>query len=147
MSWQQLLAAHRVQRHTASRRELDHLWAIVARDLRDAQVPGLSTDRKFATAYNAVLQLAKMAIACAGYRVVGQGHHLTTFRALELAIGPSIAALASYFEICRRKRNMLDYDMADVATDTELEELLEKAEQFRQLVEQWIAQHHPQFTP
>lgn len=61
-----------------------------------------------------------MAIACAGYRVVGQGHHLTTFRALELAIGPNIAALASYFEICRRKRNMLDYDMADVATDTDM---------------------------
>jgi hypothetical protein len=114
--------------------------------LRDARVPGLSTDRKFATTYNAVLQLAKMAIACAGYRVVGQGHHRTTFAALELAIGPSIAPLASYFETCRRKRNMLDYDVANVATETELEELLEKAEQFRVLVEQWIAQSHPQLA-
>jgi hypothetical protein len=33
-----------------------------------------------------------------------------------------------------------------VATDTEVRELLEKAHAFRQLVEQWITQHYPQFT-
>jgi hypothetical protein len=81
----------------------------VARDLKDARVVGLSTDRQFATAYNAVLQLAKMAIACAGYRVVGAGHHQTTFEAVELALGSSVATLASYFETCRRKRNILDF--------------------------------------
>jgi hypothetical protein len=144
MSWRQLLTAHRVQRHRTNRQELDGLRAVVERDLSDAKVPGLSTDRQFATAYNAVLQLAKMAIACAGYRVAGQGHHLTTFEAVELAMGRSIAPLANYFETCRRKRNMLDYDMANVATETEVRELLEKAEQFRVLVEQWITQHHPQ---
>jgi hypothetical protein len=135
-----------VQRHTPSRHELDGLRAVVARDLRDAEVPGLSADRRFATAYNAVLQLAKMAIACAGYRVVGQGHHVTTFEAVELAMGRTVAPLASYFETCRRKRNMLDYDMANVATETEVRELLEKAQAFQQLVEQWIAQQFPQFT-
>ena len=30
-------------------------------------IPALSEDRRFATAYNAALQTAKMAIACAGY--------------------------------------------------------------------------------
>jgi hypothetical protein len=35
----------------------------------DAAIPALSEDRRFATAYNAALQTAKMAIACAGYRV------------------------------------------------------------------------------
>lgn len=146
MTWQQLLTTHRVQPHTTSRQELDGLRAVVARDLADAKVPGLSTDRQFATAYNAVLQLAKMAIACARYRVVGQGHHLTTFEALELAMGQSIVPFARYFEICRRKRNMLDYDTANVATETEARELLEKAEEFQVLVDQWIAQHHPQFV-
>jgi hypothetical protein len=88
-----------------------------------------------------------MAIACAGYRVVGQGHHLTTFEAVELAMGRSVVPLARYFETCRRKRNMLDYDMANVATETEVRELLEKAEEFRVLVEQWITGHYPQFAP
>ena len=147
MTWQQLLTTHRVQAHTTSRHELDGLRAVVERDMNDAKVPGLSADRQFATAYNAVLQLAKIVIACAGYRVVGQGHHLTTFEALELAMGRSVISHARYFETCRRKRNMLDYDMANVATETEVRELLEKAEQFRVLVEQWIAQRYPQFTP
>jgi len=40
--------------------------ALVARDLADAHVRGLSADRRFATAYNAALQTANMAIACAG---------------------------------------------------------------------------------
>lgn len=145
MSWPLLLRNHRVHMHTSSRRELEDLRAVVARDLTDAQLPGLSTDRQFATAYNAVLQLAKMAIACAGYRVLGTGHHQTTFEALELAMGPPVAALASYFETCRRKRNILDYDRAQVVTVTEAQELVQKADVFRGLVEQWITQHYPRF--
>jgi hypothetical protein len=54
------------------------------------------------------------------------------------------ASPASYFETCRRKRNMLDYDMANVATDTGVRELLEKAQALRQLIEQCVAQQHPQ---
>jgi hypothetical protein len=61
-------------------------------------------------------------------------------------MGRSIVPLARYFETCRRKRNMLDYDMADVATDTEVRELLEETGEFRVLVEQWITRYYPQFT-
>ena len=98
MSWQQLSAANRVRSHATSWQELTDLRAVIARDLQDAAVAGLSADRRFATAYNAVLQLTKMVVACSGYRVVGQGHHQTTFEALELAMGPSIAASAVYFD-------------------------------------------------
>lgn len=143
MSWQQLLAANRVRRHTTSRQELTDLRAVVARDLQDAALTGLSADRRFATAYNAVLQITKMAIACAGYRVVEQGHHQTTFEALELAMGTGVAN----FDTCRRKRNLVEYDMANVATETEAEELLRQAQQFGQLVETWIAQNHSSLAP
>jgi hypothetical protein len=61
MSWQKLLAANRVKPHKTSRQELDGLRAVVQRDLKDAAIEGLSEDRRFATAYNAVLQLATMA--------------------------------------------------------------------------------------
>ena len=147
MSWQPLLAANRVRRHTTSRQELTDLRAVIARDLQDAALSGLSADRRFATAYNAVLQLAKMVIACAGYRVAGQGHHQTTFEALELAMGPSIVAASTYFDTCRRKRNLVDYDVANLITETEADELLRQARQFGQLVEAWIAQNHPSFVP
>jgi hypothetical protein len=63
------LASHDVQRHRASKRELDEIRAVIQRDQADAQIAGLSADRRFASAYNAALQTVTMASACAGYRV------------------------------------------------------------------------------
>jgi hypothetical protein len=97
--------------------------ALVARDLADAQVAGLSADRRFATAYNAALQTANMAIACAGYRVTAKtGHHKVTVDAITLAVGATASAYADYFETCRRKRNVIDYTRSHVATDTEVDD-------------------------
>jgi hypothetical protein len=106
----------------------------------------ISADRRFATAYNAVLQLAKMVIACSGYRVTGLGHHQSTFESLELAMGSKITKMVAYFDMCRRKRNQVDYDFALVASDTELEELMSTAEEFRTIVEAWIRLHHPAYA-
>jgi hypothetical protein len=136
-----------VQRHATSRQEIENLRELINRDLKDAGIEGLSNDRRFATAYNAVLQLSKMAIACAGYRVaVGVGHHQKTFEAVKIAIGTtSIEALADYFETCRRKRNNIDYDAAEIVTETEADEILKKAREFQILIEDWIAKHHPSY--
>lgn len=141
-----MLTANRVQRHATSQQELDDLRSVVDRDLADAALVGLSDDRSFATAYNAVLQLAKMAIACAGYRVSGSAHHQTAFQAMELTLGSAAANYAAYFDACRRKRNQLDYDVAQVATQTESQEMLMKAKEFQAFVEAWIAKHHPQLA-
>jgi uncharacterized protein (UPF0332 family) len=146
MSWQSLLQTQRVKRHRTSRQEIDDLRDVVERDLQDAAVLAISADRRFATAYNAALQLAKMVIACAGYRVAGPGHHLTTFETLEIAMGSSVSYLVAYFDVCRRKRNQVDYDCAHGATETEAEELLRKTEEFRDLVEQWIRKHHARYA-
>src|SRR5690349_6396220 len=100
MSWQTLLQTQRIRPHRTSKRELDDLRGVVKRDLEDASVPMLSADRRFATAYNAALQLAKMVVACSEYRVVGPGHHQTTFEALEIAMGHSVSGLALYFDTC-----------------------------------------------
>jgi hypothetical protein len=97
--------------------------------------------------YNAALQSAKMAIACAGYRVSGVGAHQASFEAIQLALGPGIVGLATYFETCRRKRNRLDYDMASITSDVEASEVLQKAGEFRDEVESWIAREHPRFAP
>jgi hypothetical protein len=70
-----------------------------------------------------------------------------TFEAAHLAIGSKAAALTDYFDACRRKRNVIDYINSSVATETESEELLQKAQEFHVLVEQWIATKQPKFTP
>lgn len=147
MSWTQLLETRKVHKHQTSKQELDELRAIVERDLQDAAIPALSEDRRFATAYNAALQTAKMAIACAGYRVGAvPGHHALTFEAAGLALGNQAKSLLDYFEGCRRKRNVIDYTGVLIATATEAAEVLRHAKEFKKMVEAWIKTKHPQFT-
>jgi hypothetical protein len=123
---------------------LDGIRGIIARDLADASLPALSSDRRFATAYNAALQAAKMAIACAGYRVSAvPGHHRISLEAVARAVGPAANPYCDYFDRCRRKRNVIDYDSARVATDTEALEIVVKAKEFTTFIEQWIATEHP----
>jgi hypothetical protein len=67
-------------------------------------------NRRFATAYNAALQAANMAIACAGYRIVSKvGHHRVSLESTKLVLGKPGHKYADYFEICRRKRNTIDF--------------------------------------
>jgi SAV_6107-like HEPN len=148
MSWTKLLQGGNVRRHRTSAQELGEIRRLVARDLADAALQGLSEDRRFATAYNAALQTAKMAIACAGYRVASMpGHHRFTFNGAKLALGPSTAQLIDYFDACRRKRNEIDYTGAAFATTTEADELLLHAAAFLATVEAWIAKTHPSLKP
>jgi hypothetical protein len=139
VSWKKLLASGEVTTHRTSKQEIDNLRALIARDMADASLPGLSADRQFATAYNAALQAGKIAIACSGYRVTARAGHL--------AIGPNAAALTDYFDACRRKRNVIDYDSSSVATETEAAELVRKAGEFHALVEKWVAANHAALTP
>jgi SAV_6107-like HEPN len=143
VTWTQLLANRDVQRHRASKNELDAMRALIARDLADAAIAALSADRRFATAYNAALQAANMAIGCAGYRVTSKtGHHKIAFDTIRLTLGAAAGKYADYFETCRRKRNVIDYTHSHVATETESKEILEKAAEFYELVEAWIAKNH-----
>jgi uncharacterized protein (UPF0332 family) len=112
--------------------------------LADASLKGLSADRRFATAYNAALQATKMAIACVGYRVTAAaGHHRISSETVKLAIGKAADPYSDYFDRCRRKRNVIDYDDANVATETEAQEIVTKGKEFAEMVEHWIAKNHP----
>lgn len=147
MSWKKLQAEGKIRAHKANKKELDELRAVIARDLKDAAIQALSDDRRFATAYNAGLQAAKMAILSAGYQPASiPGHHRVAFEAARLALGASAARHLDFFEACRRKRNVIDYDQASVATHTEVEEIVAEAKDFFELVERWIAANHRKFN-
>lgn len=139
-----MLAARKVHTHQSSKQEIDELRAVVKRDLVDAALPALSEDRRFATAYNAALQAARMATACAGYRVASvPGHHALSFECAGLALGKRAYNFVLFFDSCRRKRNVIDYTGAQIATSTEAAELLQRAREFNGLVESWIQTAHP----
>ena len=144
MTWTNLLASKEAQKHKTSKKELDNMRALIARDLADASLTGLSADRRFATAYNAALQAANMAIACAGYRIVSKvGHHRVSLETIPLVLGKTARNYSDYFETCRRKRNTIDYTFSNVATETEAQEILVQASRFCDEVEHWITKNHP----
>ena len=144
MTWTKLLANKDAKKHTTSKKELDNMRALIARDLADASLAGLSADRRFATAYNAALQAANMAIACAGYRIMSKvGHHRVSLESTKLALGKLAHKYSDYFETCRRKRNTIDYTFSNVATETEAKEIMVQAAEFYNQVEDWITKNHP----
>jgi len=146
MTWQDLLNEGRIEKHKTSRAELGELRGVVARDLADAEVARLSADRRFATAYNAALQSAKMVIACCGYRVRGFGAHHVTFECLKLGMGKPIYKIARFLDRARRKRNIADYDAAGRIADIEVEDMIRIAKLFAGQAEEWIQKNYPELA-
>ena len=100
MSLQRLLDKRRLRRLPPGASEISDLLRVVERDIADAGIEELSADRRFATAYNAALQLATVVLRAEGYRTEGMAHHHTTIQALPLILGAEHAATACAKDQC-----------------------------------------------
>ncbi|MBI4245927.1 MAG: hypothetical protein HY614_01935 [Candidatus Rokubacteria bacterium] len=107
----------------------------------------ISVDLRFRTAYQAALELATIVLAASGYRTGGEGHHWTTFHVLPELLGPEFQDLADYFDQCRGKRNLSDYDRAGEIAEEEAVELLGEAKRFRETIVDWLKKSHPALLP
>ena len=134
----------RLKHHVPSREEISDLFGLVDRDIKDAQIDALSADRRFATAYNAALQLGTVILRASGYRTSGLGHHWVTFQAISEILDADAQSWADYFDACRQKRNEADYDCAGMVTETEAKELLSETISFSSSVKVWLKEHHPE---
>lgn len=124
-----------IQKVIVTETSLRELARIIERDLEDCQIESLSLDRRFATAYGAALNIANYTIRKKGFRVSGKvGHHKITFDVASEILGKRVSNLMDYFDVCRRKRNKVDYDYADVVSQTEVDELIEVVKQFKKIV-------------
>jgi len=56
MPYSRFLRERRIRKHRTNAQEIANLFEVVERDLADASILQLSPDRRFATAYNAILQ-------------------------------------------------------------------------------------------
>lgn len=145
MSLKRLLEQGRIRPQKTSKEEIGSLLKLVKRDLKDAQLQGLSIDRKFATAYNAVLQLATILLSCKGYRTEGKGHHACVILAMKDILGKEYYSLADYFDSCRSKRNITDYEQAGQISLSEAEELIRETEKFLSIVTDWLRKNYPAY--
>ena len=143
MSLKELSAQGSIKPHKTSKEEIENLLELVRRDIKDAGVKTISTDRRFATAYNAVLQLATIVIYCKGYMPTGWGHHYTVFKSLKLIMGENYYDSADYFDSCRAKRNVTNYRHMGEIAESETGELIEEAKKFLAVVLEFIKKYHP----
>lgn len=119
---------------------------VVERDVEDSQLPGLSTDRAFATAYNAALQLCVVVLRAEGWRTKGVGHHHTAIVALGVILGSDLQATVDFLDACRAKRNAVDYDGIGLATEADVEDLHTEIESLRSRVLEWLHGAHPELV-
>jgi hypothetical protein len=52
-----------------------------------------------------------------------------------------------YFNSCREKRNITDYDLAGHITESEVAKLVTEAKHFKKEVLAWLKKHHPALSP
>jgi hypothetical protein len=142
MSWEKLVADRTVTPIPATKQELDNLRSIVTRSLSDVTASRLSADARFVIAYDAARTLSLMVVRAAGYRPRSAGAHYHTFAALEVA-DTAFVAISAYFDGCRIKRNVSEYEVAGGITDTDADGLLKAVRQFAVDAETWIKAHHP----
>lgn len=125
-----------IQKVRVTRKALNDLLKLVERDIKDSQVKSVSADRRFATAYNAALNLASYVIRKQGYRVAAKvGHHRITFLIAGEILGKKARKHMNYYDVCRRKRNKLDYDVAGVVSESEVAELIEKVIELKHVLD------------
>ncbi len=60
-------------------------------------------------------------------------------------MGPEFYQLADYFDSCRVKRNIADYDYAGIASESEVKELIKEAESFAREILKWLKKNYPNF--
>lgn len=142
MSLQSWLSEGKLKAHKTSKSEIAQLLAVFDRDMADARVKTLSADRRFAIAYNAALMIAVAALAAAGYRASGEGHHYWTIQSLAYTIQAD-AGTINKFNKFRQKRNISDYERTDVVSEQEMAEMIALARNLRTDVDKWLRKNHP----
>lgn len=135
-----------LKRHQTSREEIGNLIKIIERDLQDSQLTDLSLDWQFAISYNAALQCCTVALCCNGFKPGhGQSEHYRTIESLTLTMGPSFNETRDYLNVCRAKRNVIDYDAAGTVSRQEVQELSQTAQELFDGLKGWLRKNYPQY--
>ncbi len=128
-----------IKTHTTSKKEIEGLFSIVEREIRDSELNGISSDGKFSHAYRASLTLATILLYASGYMPdKGQSHHFRTIAAIPEILGNEAKDDADYLQNCRTIRNAAEYDSANEASEGSAKELVSFAKDFEKRVRAWV---------
>jgi len=131
--------------HKTSKKEISSLFSIVDRSLKDA-AGNISADARFAIAYNAALQLCTILLYAEGYQPERTRKHYYSIQALPLILGEERKKDAKYLDMCRSKRNIIEYDYAGSVTEEDVDELIDYARELQRDVVDWLNQSHSELA-
>ncbi len=142
MSLQSWLNNGWLSEHKTSFAEIDELFGVVDRDLKDCRVSGLSPDWRLNIAYNAALQATTAALAASGFRAARDSHHYRVIQSLAYTIKAE-KNLIIQFDRFRKKRNIGGYEQAGMISEQEASEMFNLAKRLRDMVKEWLWESHP----
>lgn len=131
-----------IEEAESSSEEIRGLLGIIERRTEEAQGALKYPDTIFILAYDAVLSAATVVLRAHGVRAKRERHHEMTFRALRELRIPGLSDQARYYDECRRKRNIFEYDSVADVSDTEVKDFLREALRFTTEVRGWLEQEH-----
>lgn len=142
MIYDELLRSGRIREEKVSRLSVRQALERAERDLQvAARLIAEDLDWAFAISYNAVLQASRAYMFAQGYRPASAEGHKNTFAFMRIALGKEHEELITYFDRMRVKRNQATYNVAGLITETEAQNLLEKARDFVAWIHNKLAQH------
>lgn len=144
MTLKQWLENSWLRQHQTKPREITDLLQIVDRDLEDARERHISSDWRFGIAYNAALKLCTILLYAEGYRSERALHHYRTIQALPLILGKGRKADVQYLDVCRSKRNIVEYDQIGTVSNQDADELIEFCGELKEDVLTWLQKNHPE---
>ena len=133
----------KLKKHDSSKHEISQLFHVYSRDIKDAQAENLSVDRKFTTAYNAAMILARIALAAEGYRTTGEGNHYWVIQSLAYTLGSDLRTINTFNKF-RKKRNTSDYEMVGIVSEKETYEMINLAQNLYDRLLLWLEKSHPE---
>ena len=113
------------------------------RNIKDAEIVGLSNENRFDAAYKAIMQLANASLQTAGFRTLTSkpGHHQTMLQSLVKTVGIESDRLI-VLDALRKQRNIADYS-GDLVEDAAVAECIRQAKQLLEITECWLGSQAP----
>ena len=142
MSLEDWLNEGKLQKHVTSREEVDRLFTVFERDIQDARAQNISVDRRFATAHNAALMVARAALAVSGYRTAGEANHYLTIHSLAYTIKTDDKTVILFNKL-RKKRNITDYELTGMVSAQDVVDTIELAQTLRRAFNDWLNTSRP----
>ena len=143
MSLDNLARIGQLKSHEPKALETQRLLASAERNLKDAQVAGISDETRFDAGYKAIMQCALVALMASGYRPATNvpGHHQTMIQSLALTLQVS-SDVWLVLDALRKKRNVNDYS-GDLIDPASVRECIARAKTLLATTRKWLEDHHP----